>query len=408
MAKRNEPGTEERPRPTALILSLIMSAGLFAAACGNGSTSTTAGGDITFGAIVTESGTGTSATSGEVASATLTAAASRVNSSGGVVVNGKSYTLKWVILDDRNDPQVAAADAVQLFRDNKVSALFGPGGVNSIGAVPVAARNKVLEFTAATSALSLLGPKYPLLWADASAISSRTGGSVTAIQHFFPSAQKVAIMTGNDPTIGTILPGFTTQAQAAGFKVDSFLYPSGTTDLSTVATKVVADRPDVIYTGYVDTANVMRQLDAAGLPKSVPIFAYNAGTTAAGTSPGRVFVSLNTSTPVDLEGADASLPKVQQFVAEIQKAAPSGVTFKVTDLEVTPETYGWDAIPLLVKAMEKAGTITDAQAIANALPEVSNDGLGGTVQFSADHTLLLPMTVIEIQNGQRVSFHTSG
>jgi branched-chain amino acid transport system substrate-binding protein len=318
----------------------------------------------------------------------MNVAADRVNKNGGIVVGGKKYNLKIKYADDRSDAQVALADGIAMFRDDHINVLIGPLASEAVSMTPVAAQHNVINISLATQAPDLVGPKYPLLFAALPANNYRIGAMVAGIKHFYPNTKKVAFITGNGSN-DTIVGPMTTQLQAAGITAGQFTYPPGTTDISTVASKVVADKPDLIVVGNSpdEEQSDISQLDAAGLPKSVPCLCY-----ATELKPnGRDQIFPSAFSPVD-PGVQ-STPEIDAFKAAEQKYM-NGATLQ--PFNVTLGLAYYFSVQLTAMAMQKANSTTDVNAIAQAMTQVSDTEFGAKFQWSTNHTITVPLAVTQI------------
>ncbi|MGI8608876.1 MAG: ABC transporter substrate-binding protein [Candidatus Dormibacteria bacterium] len=363
---------------------------IFLAACGtgggSGSSTPSNGGDITYGAIVGLSGI--FGPYGQSYIAGMNVAADKVNKNGGIVVDGKKYTLKMKYVDDRSDAQVALADGIQMFRDDHIKVLVGPLASEAVSMTPVAAQYNVINISLATQAPDLVGPKYPLLFAALPANNYRIGAMVAGIKHFYPGTKKVDFITGNGSN-DTIVGPMTTQLQAVGITAGQFTYPPGTTDISTVASKVVADNPDLIVVGNSpqEEQSDVAQLDAAGLPKSVPCLCYSTELKPNGRP--QLFPSA--FSPVD-PGVQ-STPEIDAFKTA-QTKYMNGATLQ--PFNVTLGLAYYFSVQLTALAMTKANSTTDVAAIAKAMTEVSDTEFGAKFQWSSNHTITVPLAVTQI------------
>jgi ABC-type branched-subunit amino acid transport system substrate-binding protein len=378
----------QRLHRAARQVSGLLAVALLSFACGVSGSNTAApadGGTLQFGAIVGLSGI--YGPYGAAYEAGMNVAAARVNAAGGIVAGGKKYTLKMLYMDDRSDAQVAIADAITMFNDDKIDVVVGPLANEAISATPVIAQHKAINLSLAASLFGLLGPNYPLLFSALPSNDYRVGATVSGIKHFYPSAKKVDFLTGaND---GLLKP-MSAQLQAAGITAGDFTYPPGTKDISTVATKVVADKPDIIVVGTSpqEEQSDIQQLDAAGLPKSVPCVCYS---TELPSSIGHPQLFPSAYSPVD-PGVQ-STPEIEAFKTAL-KAELNGA-------DATPFNIGiglayYFVVQLAAKAMTKANTVTDTTAISKAMTEVSMTEFGAKFQFASDHTITVPLAVTQI------------
>jgi ABC-type branched-subunit amino acid transport system substrate-binding protein len=369
-------------------VSGVLAAALLASACGVGGSNNapTAGGDVKLGAIVGLSGI--FGAYGPFFQAGMQLAADKVNADGGVVVGNKKLTLKMIFKDDRSDAQVAIADAIEIIRDQHINVIFGPLASEAIAATPVLAQQKVINVSLATEAPDLVGPKYPLLFAILPSTNYRIGAMVAGIQHFYPNTKHVAYVTSN--ISDRISAPLATQLEVAGIHIDNYTFPPGTTDISTVATKVVAAKPDLIVVGgnLTEEQNVVNQLTGAGLPKSVPCVCYAA---QLPNSFGRPQMFPSAYSPVD-PGFQSS-PEIDAFKSAFLKQLNATTA---QPFQVGLGLAYYSAIQLVAKAMQQANTTTDVNAISKAMTEVSLTGFGAKFQWNAGHTITVPLAMTSV------------
>jgi branched-chain amino acid transport system substrate-binding protein len=370
-------------------ISGLLALTMLTVACGLGGSSTpttTNGGAFQFGAIVSLSGV--FGPYGPSYQAGMNVAADKVNSAGGIVIGGKKYTLKMKFVDDRSDAQQAIAAGIQMFQDDKINVVFGPLASEAVSFTPVAAEHKVVNVSLATQAPDLVGPKYPYLFAALPSNNYRIAAMVAGIQHFYPNTKKVDFITGNGSN-DTIVGPMSTQLQAAGIQSGTFTYPPGTTDISTVATKVVADKPDMVVVGNSpsEEQSDITQLDAAGLPKEIPCLCY-----ATELKPnGRPQLFPSAYSPVD--PGNQSSPDIDAFKASLQKYM-SGTTLTAFNIGLGLAYYF--VVQLTAKAMTKANSLTDVSAISKAMTQVSLTEFEANFQWAQNHTVTVPLAVTQI------------
>ena len=365
----------------------LLVVGILGSACGLGSTTTQApgnGGDLTYGAIVGLSGA--FGPYGPAYQAGMEVAADRVNSGSGLVVANKKYTLKMMFTDDRSDAQVAVTQALSMINDNKINVIVGPLATEATSATPVIAQHNAINLSLAAGLFGLLGPKYPLLFSGLPSNSYRVGAMAAAVKQLYPNAKKVAFLTGKDDGVmATMVPALNT----AGITTGDFTYPSGTTDISTVATKVVAFQPDVIVVGNSpseETSDV-QQLDAAGLPKSVTCVCYS---TELPSTVGHPQLFPSAYSPVD--AGVQSTPEIEAFKAALKTKL--GKDPSAFDTSIALAYYF--VVQLTAKAMVQAGTTTDVNKIAQAMTQVSLTEFGAKFQWDSGHNITVPLAMTQI------------
>ncbi len=378
----------------------MLAALLTISACGTPASLPT--GEVTFGAIIGQSGIYGANAPGFIAGVKV--AADKINAGSGIVADGKKLTVKMLILDDRSDPQAAAAAAIQMIRDNNIKVIFGPLAVAAASVAPISNENKVINVTACSCAQALKpgDTPYPMLFYRQPTDAHFAGVAVSAAKKFYPQAKSLAIMA---PVVGSnqlLNPLLTAGFEAAGVKVLNFSYPAGTADLSTIATKVAAAKPDIVWatTSVQEVTNVMRSLDAAGVPKTVPVFSQGGDVSAqANGRPVVVFISNA------FDAARETSPDVAKFKEAI--IAKNGGPIEIAN--IPPAQYYYFAMQLIAKAMTKANTTTDTAAIAREMTNVSLDEFGGHFQWNAtDHHMSYPLAIVSYSStGQPTVEHLS-
>ena len=175
-----------------------------------------------------------------------------------------------------------------------------------------------------------------------------------------------------------------------GVTAGDFTYPRGTTDISTVATKVVAFQPDIIVVGNSPSEETsdLKQLDAAGLPKSVACVCYS---TELPTSVGHSQLFPSAFSPVD--AGVQSTPEIESFKAALQAKLGS---HPVSAFDVSIGLAYYFVVKLTAKAMQQAGTTTDVNKIAAAMTQVSLTEFGAKFQWDPAHNIAVPLAMTQI------------
>jgi ABC-type branched-subunit amino acid transport system substrate-binding protein len=97
----------------------------------------------------------------------------------------------------------------------------------------------------------------------------------------------------------------------------------------------------------------------------------------------------------ELFGVDLSQPTnpvAKTYVAAYKKFVTSNPAAAKNPVNIPNMTYSLeyaDAIPLLAKAIEAAGTFTDVPKVAAALQTASINGIEGTVKFGPDRAAVI-------------------
>jgi branched-chain amino acid transport system substrate-binding protein len=381
------------------------SAGGSAETTAAGSSATTASGAATtaasgpaekikLGFLASQSGA--VAVIGAVSIPAMNLAVKKINDAGGITVGGKRYEFELSIKDDKSDASAAAAAATGLVEDEGVKFLFGPTTSDtSVGVAQLVLPKGVLMFSPGTALQSMLTPDK--LTGDSLTLF-RTNWSpqgigtqnAKALRKAFPDAKTIAYIFSDSGSSKATEPVTRDAAVKEGFTtVAEETVPAASTDFQTVLTKVKGSNPDVIMVGS-ETAVITGMLKQAvdlGIKSN---FAYQ-------NQPVSIALKGAIGKPLPNKTVVIGQPSVLETAPNgTLLAAPPSLSDFASDLktemgkDVAPgqglSMYYYDFPALLAEAMQKAGTVTDTKAIANALAGgASIKGALGDVAFTPQH-----------------------
>jgi branched-chain amino acid transport system substrate-binding protein len=309
--------------------------------------------------------TGVFASPGDPFSNGVKFAADEINNAGGFAVGDTTYKFKVNVVDDRSQQAPAIQNATQFIRDDKAIAIFGPIGPLGPAVADLTKGQNVLNFSSASAVAAIAGPPaYPNVFITIAAVEKRIDSSVGSIVKFLPRARRVAIIAPNDETTRGILAPLQDAFHNASISSSDYLYPVGTTDLSTVLTRVASDKPDIIFSGWspTDQKTQSTQFDAAGIAKATPIFFYAGTIDQCKTfTPGRPCIAHPLAGNDLTAGTENAATKT--FIANYLKYTST----KALPERTAPILWTYDFVYLLADAMKKAGTVTDANKLADTL-----------------------------------------
>lgn len=207
---------------------------------------------IQLGAVV--SLTGDYSTLGKLTRDGYDVAIKRINSQGGVKVDGKTYKLQVKYYDDESTSARAAQLAERMIKRDNIKFVLGPYGSTLTKAVaPVTEKYHVpmVEGNGAARSLFKQGYKYLFATLNTSDYYLRPAITLAAEQAKAngtdPSSLKVAFIMQNDDFSQDVRDGAAALAKKKGMKIvlDEKL-PPGLNDMSSTLTKVKALHPDVL------------------------------------------------------------------------------------------------------------------------------------------------------------------
>ncbi len=282
-------------------------------------------------------------------------AVKEINSSGGVKIGGKSYKFDLVYYDSQGKVESATAATERLIEKDKVMAIIGASTSTETAAmIPIAERAKTPMITAVAAApvLTDMGAKY--FTSAATSTKNAIEGYVDGMKTF--GYKKIAFLHFNDEwgtaSAKAVLPAF----KAAGIDIvyEEAFSPTQH-EFGTMLDKVVASKPDVIFTiaQIESTVNLIKQIREKGI-----------------------------KTPLR-DGGGAALEEMikllpQDYTNKLVGGSRAGKkdgsdhqkfreTFEKPDQVNSFHYSGRDAIYLLKDAFERAGSATDKDKLNAAI-----------------------------------------
>jgi branched-chain amino acid transport system substrate-binding protein len=355
-------------RPAQRIAVSLACAGLLVAASGCASS---AGGSAAAGASTVKFAgicdlSGDLATFGHFCKQSLTLAVHEVNSAGGISVGGQKDKVSLTVVDGRSDPTASVAAARNLVSQG-VKYIFGPDtDVTSSQVLQATANSDVMEFAGGSSDQAIIGTSgHTLQFSVLQPNALWQAAVLSVLKKMGISSGTVAIVYPSD--VGqTIAPQFQKILTGAGFQAKVYLYPPTTTDFRSVLTRVKAAHATVLLQGYSVQQGlpVTRTALQLGVARAV----IGVGETPDQV-PGAIAKSQG-SFPLLWGSMIAERSMDPTTTAQFEKFVRlwQGYFHQSPDLpEAQTVVWFYDPVGMLVKAMEKAGTVTDTKAIAKEL-----------------------------------------
>lgn len=337
------------------LLSVIVML-VFVTACSDSTTGGSAGKDGEKGVVnIGYSGplSGAAAFYGERTLNGLKMAAEEINDEGGFEVNGKTYTINLVPLDDKYLPNETASNAKRLVQEHKTPIIFTPhsGGVlalqvfNEVDNFIIGAYTSEPSVTEGGNKLTVqIPPKYDgYVEPFTNYTMKRFGKKIAAL----PTSSQY----GKDWT-ETLLPYW--KKQGGEVVYESSINFAKDTDFFTVITNALKKKPDVLFIGGASepTAKVAKQARELG---------FKGGFIVMDQAKLNEMEQITGSYEV-LEGAVGVLPL-------IYSKAPGVPSFKEKYNAKYKENPGSEAgihyigLHAFVEAMKAAGTVDDPKKI---------------------------------------------
>ncbi len=290
---------------------------------------------IVLGAVLSLTGPG--AGLGQAERNGIQLAERAINRNGGV----KGRPLKILIEDDGSKADIAKSKAEELIFGQKVKAIIGPSLTASTGAVAAITNAQQMAQIAITGLGPAIEQRYRSLY---HAMPPQTLNAQAMLEYTGKALQGKKVGVLHDSGYGQLVMN-ALQGQAAAYGIDFVAvekFEVGATDVSTQAAKVRAANPDVVF---VIATNPVPFRNARQMRIEQPIVSA-IGSSAYQYVNGMGEFGHDIVFPEFVIGEDP-LPHQAAFVA----------LYKQT-YDALPKNYeaaGWDAVHMIVRALEKVG-----------------------------------------------------
>ncbi len=332
--------------------------------------------------------TGPAATYGKSTKQGYDMALEEWNAKGGVL----GRPVKMIFEDDKADPTEAANAFSKLINENHVVAIVGSVTSScSLAGAPIAQRNKVPMITP-TSTNPKVTEQGDYIF-RACFIDPFQGTVAAKFVYNNLKARKVGVIydIGQDYNTG-LAEFFKKEFENLGGQIVAYEgYPDGTTDFNTQLTKILDNKPDVIYSPnyYNDDGLIAKQARSLGFKG--PIVGGDGW-----DSPDLVKIggdAVNNCYFTNHFSKDSKSPIVQDFVKKYKE--------KYGEAPDALAALGYDAMNIMLTAIKNAGS-TDGEAIKNALMNIDYQGVTGHIKFDKDRNPIKSAVIIKIENGKQV------
>ena len=326
-----------------------------------------------------------------------------VNNHGGITAGAKNYRVKMIYYDDESAPVRGAKLTEKLITQNKVDFLFGPFS-SSITFATTAIGEKYGRITIApeANATKIYERGYKYVFSVLPPAPMLMVPIAYMAENLDPKPKTVAIIVANDLFPLSCAEGFRDKCKELGFEVVLFeKYPAGSTDISTLLTKVKALNPDILAdAGYTaDSLMVMRQCKELNI--NPQMYAFSVG--------------VMIPTFIDELGADAEFAFEGEWWLPGMKNSDKVFGTTADYVQACKDKFGPDYMPeyhvssastagiLLQLAIEKADSV-ETDRVRDALASLDLElSTWPAIAFNEKgQNIKWPHPVIQVQNGKYV------
>ena len=319
----------------------------------------------------------------------LLLAVQQINEAGGFVVGDTTYTIEVVARDTRSDDAVGIAAVQELIRDEGIKIIFGPipHGIG-LAASELTQPEKVLHLMSLsilTSEDGVLNPETSQTthkWLFQIEPSELTRSTITAagvLELLGAEEGDTSVIIATDDPSGQFLGRFYNGVLTAlGQKTYPVVfYPPGTTDFTPFLTRLKGLNPDWMHNWYIaaDSVLIAEQALELEVARGYMVFGVDPGWWEENFPGG-----IDNEAPIVLacinlcRAINSSERSREHYraVNEFECGNPDGCSpAPLTDITL----WQYDYVYMLVAAMQKAGTVDDTTAIAEAMEGITIDGV---------------------------------
>lgn len=287
-------------------------------------------------------------------------AADRINAAGGIPIGGKKYLLEIVALDDQYKPDLTVTALRRMLGSGiKIISTLGTG--QTMAALELADQEGFLLLHISTGPSTTakgvkLGIRIP------STMDNYATSTADALLTLRPQVEKVAVLWNTDPGHKAWGEIFSKTWTGHGKKIISNegIDFRKVTDFYPILTKILPLKPDALLVITMDEPLSLVVKQARELGYQGYFIAYE-GTgdkiaELAGPEIDSKFLVVKTFYVLD--------PKKMEYLKEAYKKKAPGI------LPGTIGANGHEMVYIAALAMEKAGTVSDMQALRQAIPKI--------------------------------------
>lgn len=345
-----------------------------------------------------EAQTGPLNTYGWMSSQGVRMAVDEINKAGGFEVAGKKYKFNLINPDTQGNPQQGLIDLKQILGQEHARFVFGPFLTNVYkGVEPYAVKfnGKFLMLGGGTGLHFDLGkPGHDFLMRSWNWDAGPHGFGTLMVDLLKKrGVKKVAMLMQNDSAGHVAADVYAPIFKKDGIELIQEWFDPGTTDFSSVLAKIAAEKPDYLFPGYTDAVlyDIVRQATELGLTH----FWLVRGSLGPGLKNKDYIDDYIAYVPKYFRDAEKTDPKVRKFIADYKAFYKTEFPYDQAPL---CSSSCYDHVFMLVKAMQKAGTVDDVAKIKKELESFTYHGLWN-LRFDKTGEEVFNFDVVTVKKG---------
>jgi branched-chain amino acid transport system substrate-binding protein len=355
---------------------------------------------ITLGAVVQL--TGSLANTGRYYRDAYQLTIDTINEKGGVKVGDKQYRLALRLLDNKSDPKLGTRQHERLLTRYKVNFLLGPySSQDVLAAAPLAEQHQVPMVQAGGASAQIFSRGHKCVFGTLPTADDYFRSTIEMLGQLTPRAKTVALVVGDDSFAVAVAHGTPALLRDAGLEVVLHQHFSELTpNFYNILTLIGARAPDVIlWSGHEPAAiRFIREARNRGIhPNLFASFTVGVMSTSFRAALGK--------------DADCAFGMTPWLPSERLKDRWFGDAMQFANAYEKKFRYPPDyhaaaaAAEAYVMALQAAGTL-DAKRVRDAIAGLDFESVYGRVRFGENGQIVIPQTVIQVQDGKVVEIFT--
>ena len=320
--------------------------------------------------------------------------AERINEKGGIKVGKDNYLIKLIIEDDAWKAAVGRAAAEKLVYRDKVKFILGAWCSTATQAMAsITEPNKVLNLIGSYSVKSI-GTSLKYKFRVLSTPGEMAVPVATWLVKAHPEIKRVAIVGENNEFGWSSASDYQYGFKEAGLEIVAREYhPVGMTDFSPFLTRVLAKNPQMIEMNSPtqSVALIIKQSREMGYKGLLMSSIHNNSSELLSVAGPKFCEGY-----IDCWANVTATDKIKEYVARYKKKYGRWEGGAV---------IGWNYLPVLVQAIEKAQSI-DPTVVRDVMANMGFDCLegraiwGGQARYGCKRQLLTPIFICDLHNGE--------
>lgn len=330
-------------------------------------------------------------------------AVERINERGGVGLGGERYKLVLEILDNQSDANLGVRQYVQLLTRNKVNFLLGPySSSDALDDSSVAEKYEVPMVQGGGASDQIFSRGYKYIFGTLPPAEDYFSSTIEMLSKLEPKPKTVALVSADDAFDVSMAKGTRKLLEKAGMEiVVDQLYAARSSDFSSVLSLIKSKAPDAVLWGGLepDVLNAIRQMKSLDVSPRL-LYSFTVGVPTA---------DLRKALGKDAEyafGMTSWLPSPELKDDWFGDAEEFARLYK-QKYGYDPDYHGASAaadVETFVKAIEAAGSL-DPKKVREAIAKIDFQSLFARIRFDERGQIILPQTVIQVQDGNVVAVY---